>query len=214
MGIVTSGVYQITFKNSEKRYIGSAIKLSNRKKAHISQLRNNKHPNKHLQNAFNKYGEDNYIFKPLLICDASNCLLYEQMVLDFFTPEKLYNKRIIAESNYGIKYPEEVKEKLRSAVHKRKDSLSKKLTDIWDERRSTGNMNVPEETKINMRHPNSKPKTFTPESRKLTNKKLSLATKAFWERITPEEKQRINEKRKSTIKANNELKKATKGDSV
>lgn len=182
MGIITSGVYQITFKNSDKRYIGSAIKLSNRKKSHISQLRNNKHPNKHLQNAFNKYGEENYIFKILLVCDKFNCLLYEQMVLDYFTPEKLYNKRVIAESNYGIKYPEEVKEKLRVAVDKRKGALREKLITIWDERRIIGDMTLSEEHKNNMRHPNSKPKTFTPESRKLTNEKLSLATKAYWER--------------------------------
>jgi group I intron endonuclease len=179
---MNSGVYEISFINSNKKYIGSAVNLNNRKKAHISQLRNNKHPNKHLQNAFNKYGEENYIFKTLLICDSVNCLLYEQMVLDYFTPEKLYNKRIIAKSNYGIKYPEDVKKKASEYANSIKDELSKRALKYWNEKRANGNMSLSKEHKNNMKHPNSKPKTFTLESKETQRKKLSIATTEYWKK--------------------------------
>ncbi len=53
-------VYQITFPGcSHKRYIGSGIAgTSGRDRQHIKTLRRGKHHNSHLQNAYNKYGEE------------------------------------------------------------------------------------------------------------------------------------------------------------
>lgn len=47
------GVYKITINN--KIYIGSSINLYDRYTLHTSQLRDNKHGNKYLQRAYNKY---------------------------------------------------------------------------------------------------------------------------------------------------------------
>ena len=43
-------------------YIGQTINYAQRKSKHLSSLRLNNHCNKHLQNAYNKYGEQNFSF--------------------------------------------------------------------------------------------------------------------------------------------------------
>ena len=55
------GVYALVNTINNKMYIGSTImSFSKRCNHHVNRLRNNKHKNQHLQNAFNKYGEDNF----------------------------------------------------------------------------------------------------------------------------------------------------------
>lgn len=57
-----SGIYQIRNLVNGKIYIGSSKNLKNRKcHDHLNTLKRNKHQNNHLQNAFNKYGKDNFI---------------------------------------------------------------------------------------------------------------------------------------------------------
>lgn len=48
-----------------KTYIGQTINFKNRFNDHKSRLKNGKHFNKHLQNIWNKYGEDNIEFIPI-----------------------------------------------------------------------------------------------------------------------------------------------------
>lgn len=58
------GIYSITNIKNNKKYIGSTTKsFKSRWKKHITDLRNGKHVSQHLQNAWNKYGENNFIFK-------------------------------------------------------------------------------------------------------------------------------------------------------
>ena len=54
------GVYVIINKINNKRYVGSSKTIHKRLYGHIRYLRLNKHPNIHLQSAWNKYGEDNF----------------------------------------------------------------------------------------------------------------------------------------------------------
>lgn len=56
------GIYKIINVVNNKFYVGSAVKFSKRRARHFSELRNNKHPNSKLQNAWNKYGESAFIF--------------------------------------------------------------------------------------------------------------------------------------------------------
>lgn len=56
------GIYKIVNKVNGKFYIGSAVNLRNRRHSHYNELRHNKHNNKHLQRAWNKYGEKNFEF--------------------------------------------------------------------------------------------------------------------------------------------------------
>lgn len=59
---VISGIYEILNKINNKRYIGESCNCHQRKLQHYNLLRKNKHPNPHLQNAWNKYGEESFTF--------------------------------------------------------------------------------------------------------------------------------------------------------
>lgn len=105
---MSSGVYEIR-SPSGKRYIGSAKHLNARKNQHFSQLRRNVHTNKILQNAWNRYGEDNMIFSCLIICTVKDLLFYEQLLFDKLTPE--YNVLKLAGNNLGYRHSIEQRQK-------------------------------------------------------------------------------------------------------
>lgn len=69
------GVYSITNKLNKKIYIGSTVNLFTRLKQHLDELRHNKHGNPYLQNAFNKYGEENFEFGILEFNNEINLIL-------------------------------------------------------------------------------------------------------------------------------------------
>lgn len=71
------GIYKITNKTNGKFYIGSSKNISKRFREHKLDLKKNKHKNKKLQNAFNKYGEENFIFEILEECNLENLLVLE-----------------------------------------------------------------------------------------------------------------------------------------
>lgn len=54
------GIYKIINLKNNKIYFGSSNNLYKRSADHFSALRKGKHENKHLQSAFNKYGEDSF----------------------------------------------------------------------------------------------------------------------------------------------------------
>lgn len=65
MGVVsnkTMGVYMITLLLDGRGYVGSSVWCENRIVNHRRDLRKNRHPNRYLQAAFNKYGEEEFIF--------------------------------------------------------------------------------------------------------------------------------------------------------
>ena len=48
-----------------KKYVGSAVNFKRRRRKHRKSLRKGTHHSPHLQNAWNKYGEDNFKFDVL-----------------------------------------------------------------------------------------------------------------------------------------------------
>ena len=108
-----SGVYQIKNKVNGKRYIGSAVNIADRWSHHRSELKMNVHINKHLQSSWNKYGEDSFEFLVLEYCVISDLIAFEQIWINKFEFEKLYNICEIAGSTLGRRLTEEHKEKLR-----------------------------------------------------------------------------------------------------
>lgn len=58
-------IYKIENKLNQNLYIGITTNPQVRKNRHFNYLRLNKHPNLHLQSAFNKYGEENFFFEIL-----------------------------------------------------------------------------------------------------------------------------------------------------
>ena len=63
------GIYMCTCIKNNKSYIGQSQDVKLRKCQHLSALRYNKHWNKYLQNAYNKYGEDKFVWEVLEYCD-------------------------------------------------------------------------------------------------------------------------------------------------
>lgn len=95
-----SGVYKITNILNKKCYVGSTTGLlKNRCSNHNTKLNHNKHENIHLQNAWNKYGKENFEFSLLELCSVDKTLEREQYYIDILHPE--YN--IIQFAGGGIK---------------------------------------------------------------------------------------------------------------
>jgi len=81
------GVYKIINTVNNKCYIGSSINMRKRKSQHQLRLRSNKHGNVYLQNAWNKYGEDKFVFEILWYCNKEEQQDSEQKFLDLIKPE-------------------------------------------------------------------------------------------------------------------------------
>jgi group I intron endonuclease len=92
-----SGIYQIQHKVSGKMYIGSSANIRVRLARHRLMLNQQKHPNSHLQNAWNKYGSDGFLFATVAIVDKQHLLLEEQALLDGLKG-RLYNQSVVAGS--------------------------------------------------------------------------------------------------------------------
>lgn len=56
------GVYIINNKLNGHNYVGSSVNIKKRFSRHKTELRQNKHPNRYLQRAWNKYEEENFEF--------------------------------------------------------------------------------------------------------------------------------------------------------
>lgn len=63
------GIYCIKNLVDNKIYVGQSVNINARWRQHRSHLRRNMHRNEHLQNAWNKYGEINFEFSILELCD-------------------------------------------------------------------------------------------------------------------------------------------------
>lgn len=70
------GIYRITNTKNGKSYVGSTSKsFIIRFRQHLVELRNNRHPSNHLQNSWNKYGEECFEFVIVEICEDKKVLL-------------------------------------------------------------------------------------------------------------------------------------------
>ena len=130
--IKSSGIYQIESFTNGKKYIGSAVHLSNRVfYGHLTYLRSNKHGNILLQRHFNKYGEGDLWFDILERCNKfpnestehyrQRLLSREQFYIDTLKPE--FNICPVAGSSLGMKHPprsEESKQKYSEALRQAK----------------------------------------------------------------------------------------------
>lgn len=86
-----SGVYIIINTKSGRRYIGSSVNTQARFKSHLRSLGQGSHANRHLQRAWEHYGEDAFQFSILEYCIPEDCRTREQWYLDQVEPDNLYN---------------------------------------------------------------------------------------------------------------------------
>jgi group I intron endonuclease len=129
------GVYQIKNIVNGKCYIGQSIRMCKREVSHLWHLRRDNEDNKHLQNSYNKYGEDSFRFTVLLYCEPFELTRYESLLDSHYKNLSLsYNARACIDSNTGIRFSEETKRKIseanrgkqKSEEHKRKLSEANK----------------------------------------------------------------------------------------
>ena len=110
-----SGIYRIRNVINDKCYYGSSTNLNKRwKYEHLKALQQNKHYNKHLQNAWNKYHEANFVFEIVeIVLDKSKILEREQAYLDAKAGE--YN---ISKSAKGGSGKKSIETKNKISKHK------------------------------------------------------------------------------------------------
>ena len=112
-----SCIYKINVKNYV--YIGSAKVFSKRKYEHLWRLKNNKQVNPILQNIFNKYGEDIFIFSILEEVSEDNLIEVEQKYIDLYKNQeelKLINILMKAGSSMGYVCSNETRRKKKISM--------------------------------------------------------------------------------------------------
>lgn len=175
--IGVSGIYQIKNIVNGKRYIGSSCDIANRFRLHRLQLEKGTHHSRHLQNAWNKYGSENFSFSVLLICLEEQLLNYEQMYLDRDNCD--YNTSPTATSPAGVKRTAEFIENMRQR------NLGKKYPPEINAKKAsfTGKQHT-DEYKEHMSQ--AMKDRATPEYRKGISERM----KAYWKKVRSGEIQR------------------------
>lgn len=103
-------VYQIRNVVTNKVYVGSSINAEGRGKQHFGLLRKGNHHSRRLQEAWNKYGEINFVFEILQICSDEDLRRLEQRYIDKL---KAYTNGYNTHPEATITYmPSEIRERM------------------------------------------------------------------------------------------------------
>lgn len=101
---MTCGAYKIENKVTGQVYVGSSKNIERAVKLYFSQLRNNKHPNGKLQNAWNEYKEENFRWEILDESTEGERDEVAQKYLDLLnSPEIGYNVSCYASMKIGAR---------------------------------------------------------------------------------------------------------------
>ena len=124
VAIVKIGIYCIENLFNSKKYFGQSIDVDSRLNKHKSLLKNGKHNNEHLQNAYDTYGYDNFKFYIVEECDVDILDERERYYIALHkTDNRSYGYNIEPGGNKNKSLSDETKQKLRIA------NLGKKLSD-------------------------------------------------------------------------------------
>jgi group I intron endonuclease len=169
--IYNMGIYSITNKINGKRYIGKSENIKGRWKGHKSELRHNKHHCEHLQLAWNKYGEDSFVFEKICeVWDVNNLRKIEQTFIDLY---KSYDGRFGYNEE---RYADE--RKIVSEETKRKISKALKGKMTGENHPMFGKHHTEEtKKKISLAHSGEKHCLFGKHIPEETKKKMSEAQK-------------------------------------
>jgi group I intron endonuclease len=116
--IDTCGIYKLVNTATGQCYVGQSQQVKKRIKEHFRLLRWNKHPNQHLQHAYNKYGADKFVGEVEVECEHPDQLdALEQAFLTgdaWFDEPVVYNIADFAKAPMrGKTHSEEVRQKIR-----------------------------------------------------------------------------------------------------
>jgi len=195
------GIYGIKNNFNENIYIGQAIDIENRWKCHKSALNNNKHQNSRLQNAWNKYGKDNFVFIVLDQCEESELTKREQYWIDYYggiNSSKTYNfkeagskgrlsnatKQKISQKQKGVPEPpgRKVSKEGRLSLSKAHKGIRPSSQTRLKMSQSQKGRKQTEETKIKIGQKNKQRYIDNPQlrdtiSKRMKGRKLSVETK-------------------------------------
>lgn len=129
-------IYAIRHIESGRMYVGSALSFNKRRRLHLWALRRGTHHSIKLQRAWNKYGEDAFVFEVVEpVADSASLISREQHWIDTMSAVKTgYNIRPTAGSALGTRHSAETKARMSllktglraSAETRAKISASKK----------------------------------------------------------------------------------------
>lgn len=132
-----SGIYKITCTTTNKVYVGSTTKIRKRWGWHRNDLRRGVHHNRHLQFAWNKYGEQCFEFEILeMVMFAEHLHDREQHWLDHYQAydsDKGFNHGKVARAPWlGRLHSDETKQKLSDSA-KAHDTIAnaRAFADEW-----------------------------------------------------------------------------------
>lgn len=139
------GIYCIKNLVNGKKYIGQSNNIYKRWKSHVRELDNNCHHNQYLQNAWIKYGKENFIFNILEECTENKLNEKEIFYIDkLHSYNSGYNLTIGGEGRRGYHLTDKQKAKIKNSrinfkhTEETKKYISKiqigrKLSDEWKE---------------------------------------------------------------------------------
>lgn len=124
------GIYSITNIINNKKYIGSTAKsFDSRWKKHITNLKNGGHASHHLQSSWNKYGENNFVFKiEEVVGSLENLLNLER---DYITKYDSYNNGYNEnpDPNFSPMLNKNTQEKVSEGMKKYWERLKEELSE-------------------------------------------------------------------------------------
>lgn len=100
------GIYSITLTSNSRQYIGSSVDIKSRWYSHTRCLKNNKHHSILLQNSWNEYGEENFVFEILEECEKVKEIILEREQFYIDTLNPFFNIYQVAGSPLGVYHTE------------------------------------------------------------------------------------------------------------
>lgn len=91
----TCGIYSITCTRNNKKIIGASSNIEKRWSVYKSNLRHNKYYKKDLQEDYNTYGEDSFVYEVIEECSLENIDEREKYWIDYYKNNsdfEVYNK--------------------------------------------------------------------------------------------------------------------------
>ncbi len=117
------GIYEILNIINGKRYIGQSVDVYKRYRSHVNKLNNNTHRNTYLQNSWNKYGKESFVFNIIEQCDVDDLDELEQFyILHYNTCNRKCGYNLDSGGNSNKRLSDETRRKI-SESHK-KENLS------------------------------------------------------------------------------------------
>lgn len=131
----TPGIYVWINTVNGKVYVGQSVNVFKRVQGELRDLRNDNFHNDHMQNAWNKYGEDVFAVGQLMECEKYELDGAEAAWGNHFdarNPEHGYNKREYGQGNHG--HHDETCEKISDAQRARHgyDELVPEIMRYWN----------------------------------------------------------------------------------